>query len=116
VTLSGCLGICGDPLGEGRQRLVPRVDQPLLQRREAVWCQRVQVAGADAVMLDEAGSLQDLQVLADRRPADRELRRELAHGDRPASQPLDDATPGEVAEGIEDRFGGRLVTHEQRLL
>jgi len=55
-------------------------------------------------------------MFAHRGTTDRKARGELAHGDRPAPQLLDDPAAGRVAECVEHRFGNGFVTHEQRLL
>jgi hypothetical protein len=50
---------------------------------------------------DEAGLLEDAEVLRDGGAADREVGRELAHRPRPAAEELEDLPPRRVAQRVQ---------------
>ena len=83
---------------------------------QSVGGERVEIAGAPRAVLHQAGVLQDLEVLADGGPADRQLAGQFADGAGTVPQALQDAAPGGIAECIERGLGPLLVTHGQRLL
>lgn len=59
------------------------------------------MAGAAALLFQQAGRLEDLQVLRYRRPAYGELLRQFANGRRPAAQQVDHALARGVREGAQ---------------
>jgi hypothetical protein len=88
----------------GSQDGVPGSHEPPLSRAHTAWRQGVQVAGPDAAMLDQSGPLQHVQVLAHRRPADRQPLRQLSYRRRPIVQEFEDAPADWLAESVEDGF------------
>jgi len=70
----------------------------------------VDVAGADLLVGDQPAAPQHLEVLGDRRPANRNDRRDLTDRGRVVSQDLDDPPPGAVAECVQDVF---VSSHER---
>src|SRR5215472_11948075 len=84
-------GDAADLSGVGRQHRVPGLDQPLLCHRHPAGRQQVQVAGADAAVLDQPGITEHPQVLAHRRTAHRQALRELPHRSGPVMQQFQDA-------------------------
>jgi hypothetical protein len=66
-------------------------------------------------VLNEAGIAQHAQVLAYRRPADRQSACQLSHGRRAVAQQFKDAAADWLAERIKDLVS-LLVTHKQPLL
>ena len=101
-------------IGEGAQGGVPLRHEPALDDVETARCEGVQIAGADRLVLDESGTLEHFEVLADRRPAHRKGVGESTDWPRAVAQHFDDLTSSRVAEGIEGNV--RLVTHGQPLL
>ena len=96
------LAVTADLGGIGGQGGIPGPREPLLRSRHPVRRQRVQVAGADAAVLDEPGVAQHPQVLAHCRAADRQPLGELPDRRRPVVQQLEDAAAYRLAEGLED--------------
>jgi hypothetical protein len=92
------LAVCG-------KTLIPRLDKPLLQCREAAGRQPIEVACADAVVLHQAGSGQHPKVFADRGPADRKVGGKLADRKGAVAKPFDDLAPRPVAKRVEDGLG-----------
>ena len=62
---------------------------------------------------DESGRLQHAEVLRDRRPADGEVRRQVADGPLAVAEALHDGPPRGVAEGFEGIGGGSVSVHER---
>jgi len=54
-------------------------------------------------MPDQSGLGQDFEMLGDGRPADRQLGREIADGERTVGQTFDDCQPGRIAQRSEGR-------------
>ena len=68
----------------------------------------VEPAVADRAVDDQAGVLQHLQVLGDRRPADRQPRRQLPHRQRTGREAFADRPPGGVSECVENLVRSHL--------
>ncbi len=89
--LFGNIFVAGQsPLPEGVE-LIP-------QRGHCRRIEPVDMPGAGRAFTDKAGVLEDLEVLGDRRPADRQLRGQLSHRLRPLGQAADDGAPGGVRQ------------------
>src|SRR5262245_3314313 len=83
---------------EGRQRLVPKPVELGPQCGQPLGVDLVDALLAGPDVDDEAGVLQDLEVLRDRGPADRQITGQLADRARALRQPLEDRAPGRVGE------------------
>jgi hypothetical protein len=106
------MGSTAADLGRVRgQDRVPGGGQPLLGSGQAAGRQRVQVAGAHALVLDQACVAQHPQVLADRRTADRKPLGQLPDRSRPVMQQLEDAPAHRLPQRVERGFRS-LVTHQ----
>jgi hypothetical protein len=92
LLLFGCIA-------KRRERLVPERVEVRPQVGDRLRVDLVDAPRADLAVDDEAGVLEDLEVLRDRRPADRQLAGELADRPRPLHQALEDGLAGRVAEG-----------------
>lgn len=97
----GALDLGGE-VGEGA---VPQAGQPLLGDGEPIRSQRVQVARADAVVIDETGAAEDPQMLAHPGAAHRQSVGELPDRQRPGAQHLDDPASYRIAQRVEDALG-----------
>src|SRR5205085_11319311 len=93
---------------EGVEALVPELLQERLQLCEPLGPRAVEAPGAVASLGHEAGLLQDVQVLRDRRPRHVEVPRDLARGELAVADEREDLAP----PGRRDRFQGGL--HEGR--
>src|SRR6266567_5116221 len=86
---------------ERRQGSVPEPVEVRAQRAHPVRVELVDAAGSQLAVADETRLLEDLQMLGDRRPADRQLGRQLADGAWPLTDPLEDRPTRGVAESRE---------------
>src|SRR4051794_4234938 len=95
-------------IAERRERLVPEGVEVGAQVGQCLRVHLVEPARADFAVDDEPRVLEHLQVLGDRRAADRQLAGELA--DRPRT--LDQALEDGLAGGVPERgHGGSYVRH-----
>ena len=88
------------PAGEGRTRV--ELEHRNLDRHGSGWegmRDAVDAPCSARGVHNEARLLQHLQVLRDRRPRDRHLAGELAHGLGPLGEALEDRAPGRVGQG-----------------
>src|SRR3954471_3561566 len=83
LLLLGCIA-------KRRERLVPERVEVGAQVGQCLRIHLVEAAGADLAVDDQAGVLEDLQVLRDRGAADRELAGQLADRARPGDEALED--------------------------
>jgi hypothetical protein len=90
------------------ERLVREPVEPGPDRAEAPQVDEVDAAGAVRPVVDEARLLQQLQVLRDGRPADRQPRGERADRLRAIVQFFEDPPAGRVG----DRREGNCVSHD----
>src|SRR5580700_5830577 len=88
---------------ERQQRRGPEALEVVPQPGEAVRVQAVDAARPDLYTAHESGVLQDLEVLGDGGPADRQQRGEVDDGGGPLSELLEDGPPGRIAQGAEGR-------------
>src|SRR5688500_11120667 len=86
--------------GVAGERLVPEAVEVGPQPGDAVRLDPVQPPRPLPALAYEPGVLEDAKVLRHGRPADRKARGELAHGEGPTAEPLEDPAPGRVAECI----------------
>ena len=80
--------------------MVPEPFEIRAQRIDAGGIDLVDAPVADGAIDDQAGALENPEVLRDGGPADRKVARELADRHRAAQQPLDNRPPGGVAERV----------------
>src|SRR3984885_4554646 len=80
------------------QSPLPEGVELIAQRGHGHRIEPVDAPGAGRALTDQAGVLQDLQVLGDRRPADRQFRGQLSHRLRPVGQAADDGAPGAIRQ------------------
>src|SRR3989440_1518878 len=85
--LSFCLDL------ERVEALVPELLQERLQLREPLGPRPVEAPGAVAALAHEAGLLQDVQVLRDRRPRHVEMPRDLTRGELTVADEREDLAP-----------------------
>jgi hypothetical protein len=93
---------------EGVERLAPELVEPDADGGEAGRIDVVDAPRALRPVGDEAGRLEDLQMLLHGRPAHRQAARQLADRMRPARHALEHAASRRVAKGCER---GRNVSH-----
>src|SRR6266436_1347109 len=90
--LFGNISVAGQgPLPEGVELIA--------QRGHCRRIEPVDTSGADRAFTDKARVLEDLEVLGDRGPADRQLRGQLSNRLRPVRQAADDGAAGGVRQG-----------------
>jgi hypothetical protein len=88
-------------VGEGAQDVVPELVEPVPQRRQPVAVDPVDVAGAADVVVDQPSLSEHLEVLRDRRPADRHVVGQPGDRTRPAAQRGEDRPPGGVTQRVQ---------------
>src|SRR5580700_7503864 len=94
------------------QRRPPEALEVVPQAGQPVGVEAVDAARPDLDVAHEARLLQDLQVLRDRGPADRQAVGQVHHGGRTLAELLEDGAPGRIAQGIENLGrGGRVSFH-----
>jgi hypothetical protein len=64
----------------------------------------VDAPGSDRLVDDQAGFLQDLEVLGDRGPPDRQVAGDLDHCLWPVAEALKDGSPRAIPESVEDQI------------
>src|SRR5918999_2297736 len=89
-------------VGEALQRLAPEGVEVVAEPCEAAGLDAVQPPRSVLAVAHEPRLLQHAEVLRHGRPADGQPVCELTNGTRAALQPLEDLTPGGVAERIEE--------------
>lgn len=85
---------------ERTERILPERVEEGPDARETGGVEGEVVAGALPVLPDQSGRFEHLEVLRDRGPADWNTVRQLADGQRLASQLLDERQPRRVAENL----------------
>ena len=93
--LSFCLGL------ELGQRLLPEAVEAVAQGADRFGIDPVDASRAVELRADQAGFLQDLQVLGNGGTTDGQLARELPDGHRTAGEPLEDQPAGGVTERVQ---------------
>src|SRR5438270_12030885 len=94
VVVSMLLPLLSFGLGlEGVEAFVPELLQERLQLREPLGSRPVEAPGAVASLAHEAGLLQDVQVLRDRRPRHVEVPRDLTRGELAVADEREDLAP-----------------------
>ncbi len=79
-----------------------KASQPGPQIRQAAAVQPINPARADGLVCHQTRLFENFEVLGDRRPADREPRRQHCHRSRPLTQPIEQQSAGSVPESIEN--------------
>jgi hypothetical protein len=85
-------------MAKRRERLVPERVEVGPQVGQCLRVHLVEAAGADLAVDHQPRVLEDLEVLRDRRAADRELAGELADRERPGDEALEDRLSRGVAQ------------------
>ena len=98
----GVVGVALDRGFEGVQRGVPELIQPGADLAQAMRVDLIDASCAVRPIGDQAGVLEDFQVLRDGGPAHRQALRQLAHRRRPAGEAFKYLAPGRVGQGGED--------------
>lgn len=86
---------------EGLENVPPEAVQVGAQGNEPARRDAIEVAGAGALLLDEARNPEDLQVLGHGRPAHAEALRDASDGQGAGTEPLHHRPAGGVGEGLE---------------
>jgi hypothetical protein len=77
---------------------LPEGVQLVSQRRDGNWIQPVDPSGPGRRFVDQAGVLEDLQMLGDRGPGDRQSGGELSNGHRLVGEACDDGAPRAIGQ------------------
>ena len=77
----------------------------MLEPRSSPRVELIPPPGAVLSRGHEADGLEDLEVLGDCRPADRQASGDLDDRERPAAELLEDGAAGAVAQGVEQGIG-----------
>jgi hypothetical protein len=91
--------------GEGVEGVIPEPVEPGTDLSQTVRVDLVDTPRPVRPIGDQAGLLEDLQMLRDGRPADRKAVGQLAHGERPARKALKHLTSGRIGKR------GKCVSH-----
>jgi len=91
--------------GEGIERCPPELVQPGAERAKSVRIDAVDTASTVCMISDEAGLLEQFQMLGDGGPSDRQAFGDTADRQRTSGEAFDDAPSRRIAENIKRMLG-----------